>query len=71
VAVTYTVQANCLAVVGKMLWMPNGQKGRETRPDAAAAERRLVMSWVLFPVAVLTGLAAVFGVAGRRRRHHH
>ena len=30
--------------------------------DAAAAERRLVVSWVLFPVAVLAGLAAVFGV---------
>jgi len=50
--------------------MPSDQGERETRPDAAAAERRLVTSWVLFPMAVLTGLAAVYGAAGRRRRHH-
>jgi hypothetical protein len=38
--------------------------------DTKAAERRLVASWVLFPVAVLAGLAAVFGAKGRGRRHH-
>jgi hypothetical protein len=38
--------------------------------SAKAAERRLVASWALFPVAVLAGLAAVFGVKGRSRRHH-
>jgi hypothetical protein len=38
--------------------------------DPKAAERRLVASWVLFPAAVLVGLAAVFGAKGRSRRHH-
>ncbi len=54
---------------------PAGQDGCDAeellRPETPkAAERRLVASWVLFPVAVLAGLAAVFGVKGRSRRHH-
>jgi hypothetical protein len=49
---------------------PPPRAGPPAGKDAAAAERRLVVSWVLFPIAVLAGLAAVFGVSGRNRRHH-
>jgi hypothetical protein len=61
-------------VLGKMVGMPKNrtaaQEGEPSGQNAAAAQRRLVVSWLLFPVAVLAGLAAVFGVNGRRRRRH-
>jgi hypothetical protein len=48
----------------------NGRMENSSAQGSKAAERRLVLSWVLFPVAVLVGLAAVFGAKGRSRRHH-